>query len=135
MPATGPSSGVTKRRTGSDANGSRYTATGALERSDVRLEPAGSTGPEAAYPTPERIALRGPGVEGAVVLGPERVRADPMRIVPQPFRWFLSREIAPRRILAEGRLRLQVAGEAEPFEAPALVGVTWTHPVSRKGAL
>ena len=41
---------------------------------------------------PERIALRGDGFAGSLSLGRERVRTDPMQIIPQPFRWFIRRK-------------------------------------------
>lgn len=93
-----------------------------------RFEAAGQSGREAAYPVPQRIAIEGDAIRGQVTLARERVRADPMAIIPQPFRWFLSREIAPRRILSDARLELRTREGELLLDAPALVGVTWTNP-------
>lgn len=89
----------------------------------------GSTGPEPAYPMPRSIELRGDGVAGKLVLAGELVRADPMEIMPQPFRWFLARQTAPRRVLSRARLELEPRGDLPAFAAAALVGVNWTNPL------
>ena len=104
-------------------NGQAGLTTGAF-----RFDAQGRAGREPAYPVPEHIDISGDGVTGRVTLGRERVRADPMLIIPQPFRWFLSREIAPRRILLDARLELRTNEGELLLEVPALVGVTWTNP-------
>ncbi|MBW2267407.1 MAG: hypothetical protein JRH16_02430 [Deltaproteobacteria bacterium] len=101
----------------------------ALETTAFELAPEGASGPEPAYPVPRRIELRGARLDGHLEFGGELVRVDPMGIIPQPFRWFLSREIAPRRILSRAQLHLEPGDDSPGFDAPALVGITWTLPL------
>ncbi len=76
-----------------------------FETTAFELAGEGATGPEPAYPVPLRMTLRGAGLEGTLEFAEELVRVDPMGIIPQPFRWFLSRQIATRRI-CHGPLRV-----------------------------
>jgi hypothetical protein len=90
----------------------------------------GAAGPEPRYPVPVRLEFAGSAARGEVRVGRELVRADPMLAIPQPFRWWLSRSTAPRRIwsLAEVDLALAVAGRTVAFERPGVLAVTWIHP-------
>ena len=91
----------------------------------------GASGPEPErYPAPRRLRVRGDGVTGEVVLGREILRMDPMRVIPQPFRWWLSRQSAPRRSWHEAVLRIHAEGSdpAPLYEGDAVVAVTWLDP-------
>jgi hypothetical protein len=101
----------------------------ALSTADFELTATGAAGPEPRYPAPVRLSLQG-AASGEVRVGRELVRADPMLGIPQPFRWWLSRSTAPRRIfrLAEVDVALAVAGQSVAFERPGVLAVTWLHP-------
>lgn len=98
-----------------------------LETSEFSLGLEGARGPESAYPVPASLRIEGSGVSGSVALGAELLRTDPLQIIPQPFRWFLSQQIAPRRIWSDATLRIRAPGDAIPLELPALVVVSWTR--------
>jgi hypothetical protein len=102
----------------------------ALSTADFELAVEGAAGPEPRYPMPVRLALSGSAATGEVRVGRELVRADPMLAIPQPFRWWLSRSTAPRRIwgLAEVDVALSVAGRTVAFERPGVLAVTWIQP-------
>ncbi len=100
-----------------------------LATSAFRFAAPDRGGREPGYPAPSRIEIEGDEVVGQVTVGRERVRADPMAIIPQPFRWFLSREIAPRRILLDAEVELRTREGELLVDGPALVGVTWTNPL------
>jgi hypothetical protein len=102
----------------------------ALSTADFELAVEGAAGPEPRYPVPVRLALGGSAAGGEVRVGRELVRADPMLAIPRPFRWWLSRSTAPRRIwsLAEVDVALSVAGRSVAFERPGVLAVTWLHP-------
>jgi hypothetical protein len=101
----------------------------ALETTAFELIGEGVMGPEPGYPVPRSLALRGAGLGGSIEFAGELVRMDPMRIIPQPFRWFLSQKTSPRRILSRARLRLEPGAGLAGFDAPALVAITWTNPL------
>ena len=102
----------------------------ALSTADFEVEAIGAAGREPSYPVPVRLVLSGSAASGEVRVGRELVRADPMLSIPQPFRWWLSRSSAPRRIfsLAEVEIALAVAGQTVAFERPGVLAVTWIQP-------
>ena len=101
----------------------------AFETSEFTWMGDGVSGSEPGYPVPRSVALKGAGVSGRLVFADELLRVDPMAIIPQPFRWFLSQQSAPRRILSRARLELDPLAGQPGFEGAALVGSTWTNPL------
>lgn len=55
------------------------------------------------YWVPGFVQLAGAGTLGRVFLGPIFLEHDPLRIVPQPFRFLLSRKMQPHRVWSQPR--------------------------------
>ena len=101
--------------------------------SDLTLAPARPLGADRDYPLPGELIAR----DGAltVEIQPQRVllRTDPLGVVPQPFRFFLSLRSAPQRVWADAafHLRLAAGGDGAPFEADGegILAVDFLNPL------
>lgn len=98
----------------------------------LEVAPA-SAGNEGKYPLPSAVTFAGTGLNLTVEPGRELVRANPLDIVPQPFRLLLSVRSQPRRISTDSRLRLRLDGDKEA-QGEGLATVTYTNPYSPKSA-
>ena len=89
-----------------EANGELLLDTHELE---VRLEGSGPASVK-GYPVPERLILSGPRIRGEITLEKLLVRHDPLELVPQPFRWFLSFKTRPSQLWLASSYQLVVQG-------------------------
>lgn len=79
-------------------------------------EPFGSLG-SVDYPLPSKLEVGAGGIRATIRVRRELLRINPMKVVPQPFRFLLSFRMAPRQIWAEAEFDLECLppGENAPL--------------------
>ncbi|NQZ95506.1 MAG: hypothetical protein HRU01_03260 [Myxococcales bacterium] len=101
------------------------------DRFDLRFE--GRNGALGAdYPVPARLVISGPHVEGEIELGRVLASDDPMRVVPQPFRFLLSFKMKPRRLWADAPFEITIKNPpgvgARSVSGTGLLAIMFTNP-------
>ncbi len=105
------------------------------ESNDFEISLGGSVAGwnDAAYPLPETLHFRNEDVEGHIRLAQVLLEHEPLKDLPQPFRFLLSLKMRPRRVWADspfdlslnagpGRASLQVRGTG-------MASVTYLNPL------
>ncbi len=62
---------------------------------------------------PEKLLLTGAGVNGVVTLTDVTFSQNPLKVLPQPFRFMASFKSKPRRVWADASFELDIAGNAD----------------------
>jgi len=87
------------------------------------------------YPVPARLLIAGPGVEGEIRLWRLRTTDNPMKIIPQPFRFLLSFKMDPRRAWADSTFAVRLHDRSdEPdleVRGTGVTAVMYTNPLPR----
>ncbi len=107
------------------------------ERIDFELAVVGTAANGSGeYPTPERLEIRGSGVEGAIQSRSTLAAVDPLEAIPQPFRFLLSFKMRPQRAWTrasyEVRLRSGPDGSETVLKGSGVGTITFTNPLPRK---
>ncbi len=110
------------------------------ESNDFELSLGGSAAgwDDAAYPLPETLHFRNEDVEGRIRLARVLLEHEPLKDLPQPFRFLLSLKMRPRRVWADspfelnlnagpGRASLQVRGTG-------MTSVTYLNPLGSQAS-
>jgi len=86
--------------------------------------------PDRDYPLPGTLAFRGDGVEGSVELGVGLVHHDPMKDIPQPFRFLLSFKLRPHRVWTRSVFEVTYRNGSQSlrFDGSGLASATFLNP-------
>lgn len=75
------------------------------------------------YEKPERFDVSDSGRSGAITLGQEWLRFDPLEVIPQPFRWFIRRGSKPQEVWANAQIGVSLLSAPEdPPSLPPISG-------------
>ena len=87
------------------------------------------------YPIPARLVIKGPDLEGEIKLSSVRTTDNPMKIIPQPFRFLLSFKMNPRRAWVESSFAVRIRARSdEPsveVSGTGVAAVMYTNPLPR----
>lgn len=70
-------------------------------------------GEDRGYPLPQDLQIRGAGLTATVRARRQLLRTNPMELIPQPFRFFLSLLSEPRQVWASASFDLQCTPQGE----------------------
>lgn len=108
------------------------------ESNDFALELTGRSAAESdsEYPLPGKIGLNGPRLSGEITLGEGLLHHDPMKVIPQPFRFLLSLKMRPQRVWTESPFEMSFSSGADPvrFRGSGITIVTYLNPASPPAA-
>jgi hypothetical protein len=68
------------------------------------------------YPTPGSLQITAPGLEGTIQIGTLLFSVDPLKDIPQPFRFLLSFSTRPHRVWARSSFELRLGTATERKE-------------------
>jgi hypothetical protein len=98
---------------------------------EVEAERVGS----APYPLPTRLKIVGDGIEGTITPGPRLVQVDPLRDIPQPFRFLLSFKTRPQRVWAQASYQVTIRADPDlpaiTLQGNGIATVTYLNPLPK----
>ena len=87
------------------------------------------------YPVPERLIVRGAGIQGVIEVGRSILEHDPLEVAPQPFRWLLSLSTKPRHLWLESVFELELSGRGEAptrkISGSGAISIFFVNPLER----
>ena len=88
------------------------------------------------YPTPSELRISGPEIEGTIWSGPTLAEINPLKAIPQPFRFLLSFKLRPHRVWARASFEVRLlSGQNTPetvLKGSGITTITFTNPLPRK---
>ncbi len=99
---------------------------------EVSLSGTAPKGKSRDYPVPARLRFHNSELSGTVELERILLKKDPMKVLPQPFRFLLSLKMKPRRIWADSPFELKFGppSDRSAFQArgTGMASVTFLNP-------